>query len=61
MLNSKTAQKNPDGSITINFGNKGAINNIQITDGWNYLVRQYQPEEILLSGKWKFPQPTQVK
>ena len=61
VLNSQTAKKNADGSITINFGNEGAINNIQITDGWNYLVRQYQAKEELLSGKWKFPQATEVK
>ncbi len=61
VLNSETAKKNTDGSITINFGNPGAINNIQITDGWNYLVRQYQAKEELLSGQWKFPQPTEVK
>jgi len=61
VLNSETAKKNADGSITINFGNKGAVNNIPITEGWNYLVRQYQPKEELLSGKWKFPQATEVK
>ncbi|MEW6996293.1 DUF1214 domain-containing protein [Colwelliaceae bacterium BS250] len=61
VLNGTTSEKNPDGSITINFGNPGAINNIDITEGWNYLIRQYVPGESLLSGEWKFPAATEVK
>jgi len=61
VLNGVTSKKNPDGSITINFGNKGAINNIDTTEGWNYLIRQYKPQESILSGDWKFPEPVEVK
>ena len=60
-MNSLTAKKNDDSSVTINFGNPGAINNIAITDGWNYLIRQYQPQEAMLSGEWSFPASTEVK
>lgn len=61
VLNGATSEKNADGSVTINFGNKGAINNIDITEGWNYTIRLYQPREAILSGKWTFPAATEVK
>ena len=58
-LNNITAQKNPDGSITIQFGScDGKIPNcIPIMKGWNYTVRLYRPRPEILSGKWKFPEP----
>lgn len=58
-LNNITAQKNPDGSITIQFGGcDGKIPNcIPIMKGWNYTVRLYRPRPEILSGKWKFPEP----
>jgi hypothetical protein len=60
--NNVTAQKNADGSITINFGvGSNAINNLPITPGWNYIVRMYQPKQELISGSWKFPKAQPVK
>jgi hypothetical protein len=58
-LNNITAQKNADGSITIQFGGcDGKIPNcIPIMKGWNYTVRLYRPRPEILSGKWKFPEP----
>lgn len=59
--NNKTAKKNQDGSITINFGGApDAINNLPITPGWNYIVRMYQPGQEIINGSWSFPkaQPT---
>ncbi len=55
-VNNKSAKKNPDGSITINFG--GAPNNINYLPtpkGWSCLIRLYQPKESLLNGEWDFP------
>jgi hypothetical protein len=55
--NDVTAEKNPDGSITINFGGgPDAINNLPITPGWNYIVRMYQPRKEIIEGSWKFPE-----
>lgn len=55
-FNNVTAKKNPDGSITINFGGAaGAVNNLPITPGWNYIVRMYQPGKEILDGTWQFP------
>jgi hypothetical protein len=56
-VNSITAARDPDGSITVRFGDHGSHtpNSIPITDGWNYLVRLYQPRPEILDGTWSFP------
>ena len=58
-VNNVTAEKNADGSVTIQFGGcDGRIPNCLPTmDGWNYLARMYRPRPEILSGKWKFPEP----
>jgi hypothetical protein len=62
-LNNITAEKNADGSITINAGGceDGRINCIPITPGWNYVARVYRPKPEVVSGEWVFPemQPTE--
>lgn len=59
--NNVTAKRNADGSITINFGGgPGAVNNLPITPGWNYIVRLYQPRKEILDGSWRFPPPKQA-
>lgn len=56
-VNDITAHKAPDGSVTVQFGDcsDGVPNCLPVTPGWNYLVRLYQPEKEILSGKWVFP------
>lgn len=56
--NDFTADRNDDGTITLNFGGceDGRPNCIPITPGWNYGIRLYEPQEALLSGDWAFPQ-----
>lgn len=55
-VNDVTATKADDGSVTIQFGGCSAevVNCLPVTPGWNYLVRLYQPEQEILSGKWVF-------
>jgi hypothetical protein len=54
--NNVTAKKNPDGSVTINFGRgRNAVNNLPITPGWSYIVRMYQPRQEIIDRLWKFP------
>lgn len=54
--NNVTAKRNDDGSITVNFGAGGdAVNNLPITEGWNYTVRMYQPKQEIIDGDWVFP------
>lgn len=56
-LNSITAQKDADGSITVQFGAcEGKNPNcLPIMPGWNYMVRLYRPRPEILEGSWHFP------
>lgn len=57
-VNSITAAKDPDGSVTVTFGGTASDPNpLPITDGWNYLVRLYRPRAEVLDGLWTFPAP----
>jgi hypothetical protein len=61
-LNNVTAKKSKDGSYTIHFGgDPKQTNYLPIMDGWNYIVRLYQPRKEILDGTWKFPAPQSVK
>ncbi len=60
-INNVTAKKAKDGSITIHFGGDPKQPNfLPIMDGWNYIVRLYQPQQQILDDKWKFPAPKPV-
>jgi hypothetical protein len=55
-VNSATETPNTDGSITVNFGgDHDEPNSLPIMDGWNYLVRLYQPHPEVINGSWTFP------
>jgi hypothetical protein len=56
-VNDITAEKNADGSVTIQFGGcDGKIANcLPVVEGWNYTARLYRPEQPILSGEWTFP------
>lgn len=56
-VNSITAARNDDGSVTVRFGGDGdpQRNSLPITEGWNYLLRLYRPRPEILSGSWSFP------
>jgi hypothetical protein len=55
-VNNITGKKNSDGSMTIHFGGDPKQDNfLPIMDGWNYLVRLYQPRKEIIDGSWKFP------
>jgi len=57
-INSLTATRDADQSITVQFGDceAGAANCLSIARGWRYLVRLYRPRAEILGGKWKFPE-----
>ena len=56
-VNSITAARNADGTVTVNFGvsDDDKPNYLPIMDGWNYLVRLYRPHPEILDGSWTFP------
>ena len=62
-VNSVTAKRNKDGSVTVNFGRSkdGKDNFLYVVEGWNYVVRLYQPSKVVQEGKWSFPVPKPVK
>lgn len=56
-VNSVTAARNGDGSVTIHFGgDPSAGNHLPITAGWNYIVRCYLPGWEILEGDWRPPE-----
>jgi hypothetical protein len=61
-VNDITGKKNPDGSMTIQFGGcDGKIPNcLPIMEGWNVAFRMYRPGPEILDGTWKFPEPQPV-
>ena len=61
-LNSLTAERNADGSVTVQFGGcDGAARNcLPIMPGWNYIVRLYRPRREILNGSWSFPEAQPV-
>jgi hypothetical protein len=62
-LNNLTAKKEPDGAVTIQFGDCDGIipNCLPIMANWNYTVRLYRPRAEILSGEWTFPKPVAVQ
>ena len=57
VINSIMGQRNDDGSMTVHFGgcDDGRANCLPIMEGWNYVVRLYQPGPDILDGSWTFP------
>ncbi len=61
-VNSISGTPNEDGSFTVHFGgDPKAVNYLHLTEGWNYLIRFYQPRKEVLDGKWSFPEAQPVK
>ena len=56
-LNNITVKKDPDGSVTINFGgcDGKTPNCLPIMKDWNYMVRLYRPRQAILDGTWTLP------
>jgi hypothetical protein len=61
-VNSTTAKKGADGSVTIQFGEcDGKVPNcLPITQGWNYTVRLFLPRREIIDGTWRFPEAQAV-
>ena len=57
VVNSVMGARNDDGSMTVHFGgcDDGRANCLPVMDGWNYVIRLYQPGEEVLDGSWTFP------
>jgi hypothetical protein len=61
-VNNISDTPNKDGSFTVHFGGDlKAQNYLPIMEGWNYVVRLYQPRKEILDGTWVFPTVKKVK
>lgn len=62
VINSITAVRDADGSVTIQFGGQPgeSANYLPIMPGWNYTIRLYRPRREVLAGDWTFPEARPV-
>jgi hypothetical protein len=62
-VNNISGKPNKDGSFTVHLGGckDKRVNCLPLTEGWNYVVRLYQPRKELLDGTWSFPAAVPVK
>ena len=56
---------NPDGTFTAYYGSEdqcGDIaNRIDVTEGWNFLMRVYLPGDSVIAGEYKLPDVSVVE
>jgi hypothetical protein len=59
ILNASNAKMNADGTFTVHFGSKevcgDVANRLDVSEGWNFLMRVYRPGASVLSGSYKLP------
>lgn len=66
VVNASNVTYNKDKTFTVYFGSadkcpKNIKNRVDITDGWNFLMRCYLPGESVLNGTYKLPAVLQLK
>jgi len=65
ILNGANVKLNDDGSFTAYFGSKEACgdmpNRLDVSDGWNFLMRIYRPGPSVLDGSYKLPTTEAVR
>ena len=59
IVNSSNVKLNADGTFTVYFGSKELCGDVQnrldVTEGWNFLMRVYRPGASVLNGSYKLP------
>jgi hypothetical protein len=65
VVNSSNVKLNSDGTFTVYFGSKEACGNlpnrVDVTPGWNFLMRIYRPGPSVLDGSYKLAKAVPVK
>ena len=65
IVNSSNVKLNPDGTFTVYFGSKEACrdvpNRLDVSEGWNFLMRIYRPGQSVLNGSYKVPDAVPCK
>lgn len=64
-LNSASVAPNDDGTVTVHYGSPADCgdqppNRLDITDGWNILMRVYRPGRAVISGEYLLPEITEA-
>ena len=64
IVNASNATFNPDGTFTVFFGSKALCgdvpNRVDVTPGWNFVMRVYRPGRSVLDGRYTLPTPQPV-
>ena len=59
IVNSSNVKLDSDGTFTVHFGSQvkcGDVSNrLDVTEGWNFLMRIYRPGKSVLEGTYKLP------
>lgn len=59
IVNDRNVKKNPDGTFTVYFGSAKdcgeRANRVDVSDGWNFLMRVYRPGKAILAREYKLP------
>ena len=59
IVNSSSVRLNTDGTFTVHFGSTGACgdvpNRLDVSEGWNFLMRIYRPGPSVLDGRYPLP------
>jgi len=59
VVNSSNVKLNPDGTFTVYYGTKeqcgDVANRLDVSEGWNFLMRIYRPGASVLDGSYKVP------
>jgi hypothetical protein len=65
ILNAANTKMNADGTFTVHFGSKEACgdvpNRMDVSEGWNFLMRVYRPGQSVLNGSYKLPDAVPCK
>ena len=65
IVNSSNVQLNADGTFTVFYGSQDLCgdvpNRLDVTDGWNFLMRVYRPGPAVLDGSYTLPKAVAVK
>jgi hypothetical protein len=65
IVNSSNAKMNPDGTFTVYFGSKAlcgdVLNRVDVSPGWNFVMRVYRPGPSVLNGSYTLPTPQLVQ
>ncbi|MDX2446794.1 MAG: DUF1214 domain-containing protein, partial [Desulfobacterales bacterium] len=65
IVNSSNVKLNADGTFTVHYESKGVCgdipNRLDVTEGWNFLMRIYRPGPSVADGTYKLPNAEPVK